>query len=181
MYLFFILLVSVAWAAAQQTNPGSTSGSTSQTSPTSDAGQTGSASTPPSAQGTGSASSQATTPGGSASSSAPGAAAADQQMIEGCLGGSAPNFTVIDKAGTAYKLDINQGADTTPLSKHIGEPVKVAGTVTGASASASTGSSAAGTTATASSSPTIKVMQIGRGTGTCPAGSTGGANPPTTK
>ena len=111
------------------------------------------------------------------------APAADSTITEGCLGGSSPNFTITDKNGTTYKLDIPKEADTTPLNKHIGESVQVMGAVNNPSGSNSatpaTGSAAPGssTGAAAASQASIQVTRIGRGTGTC-AGSTTGAKPP---
>jgi len=85
-------------------------------------------------------------------------------VTEGCLGGSNPNFTITDKAGTTYKLNIPPSADTSKLAPHVGESVQVAGNVkdTGMAGHAS-----------------IDVQGIGRGTGQCPAnGSKGTQAPP---
>jgi hypothetical protein len=49
--------------------------------------------------------------------------------IEGCLGGSAGNFTLTDKAGNTYQLQLPPNADTSKLSPHTGEEVRVTGTV----------------------------------------------------
>ena len=93
----------------------------------------------------------------------PGAQApeAAAPVTEGCLGGSDPHFTLTDKAGTTYKLNIPPTADTSKLGQHVGEPVAVAGNVTGGKAG----------------DPSIDVQGIGRGTGTCP-GSKGAQPPP---
>ncbi len=152
--LSLILLVSVAWAVAQQ-EPASPAGSSGQ-SPTQ--------STPHTAPG------QATTPDSPQAAPTPEAAGS---MIEGCLGGAAPNFTVTDKAGTTYKLDIPQGADTTPLTRHIGESVQVQGAVN----NPASGSAASAGASAAAAQPTIAVARIGRGTGTCAAGKTGPKTP----
>ena len=93
--------------------------------------------------------------------SAPQGPAVNAPVTEGCLGGSDPIFTLTDKAGTTYKLNIPPTADTSKLGQHVGEPVAVAGNVS---------SSKAG-------NPSIDVQGIGRGTGTCP-GSSKGAQPP---
>lgn len=153
LFVFLIVLLSAAWAAAQH-NPTMPGDSGQSSSP-----NTGGHAVSPSAD----------SPAGG-QSTAPNAAppaAADSKIIEGCLGGAAPNFTVTDKAGTQYKLDIPKDADLAPLTAHVGQAVKVKGIVTGekASAGASSGS------ATASVSPTIQVEQMARGTGSCPAGS----------
>jgi hypothetical protein len=90
-------------------------------------------------------------------------AAAAGSTVEGCLGGSAGNFTIIDKSGTTYQLQIPAGADTSKLNSHIGEEVRVTGTManakqpTGADAASSTSASGA---AGASSQPSISVSKI---------------------
>jgi hypothetical protein len=96
--------------------------------------------------------------------------------VEGCLGGTAPNFTVTDKAGTTYRLAIPPNADTAVLTQHVGESVQVMGPVTKASQSSSTNAGAS-TSATSASQQSIEVAKIGRGTGTCP-GSGSSAKPP---
>ena len=145
-----ILLLAVAFAVAQQ-----------------------SSTTTPSAPAPGS---QTTAPGEQATPATPATPAApsagmpnndDINVIEGCLGGSSPNFTVTDKTGSAYKLDIPPGADASVLSKHIGESVQVQGNVTKSNATSDSGAKSAGT---------IAVMRIGKGTGTC-SGSTGMEKP----
>ena len=90
----------------------------------------------------------------------PGAQAptANAPVTEGCLGGSDPNYTITDTAGTTYKLNIPPSADTSKLAPHLGEAVAVAGNVKGKA---------------------IEVQGIGRGTSKCPAsGSTGAQAPP---
>jgi len=89
--------------------------------------------------------------------------AAGLPVIEGCLGGSNPNFTITDKTGITYKLNIPPNADTSTLTQHVGESVRVAGNVkdTGKAGNAS-----------------IDVQGIGRGTGKCPASDSKGAQPP---
>jgi hypothetical protein len=141
LVLTVFLLATLAWAAAQQSVP-----------------QSGSQSTPPSTQ---PGASQSPTPGASQSSpSTPSAAGqagsqssatgmSNSPVTEGCLGGSASAFTITDKAGKSYKLNLPANADASPLASHIGESVMVQGNVN------STGS------------PSIDVQRIGRGTGTC--------------
>ena len=122
-------------------------------------------------------------PSASQSQSQPGAAAdqdsamsAGTDVIEGCLGGTDPNYTVTAKDGTTYQLKVPQGADVSQLAKHIGESVAVQGTVDKSSTSTSTtSSSVAGsenTTSSSSSTKAIHAMRIRRGTGTCPASGT---------
>ena len=74
---------------------------------------------------------------------------ANTPITEGCLGGSAANYTITDKAGKSYKLNLPANADASPLASHIGESVMVQGNVSSAG------------------SPSIDVQRIGRGTGTC--------------
>ena len=96
--------------------------------------------------------------GGQAPSQDP---AVNAPVTEGCLGGSDQNFTLTDKAGTTYKLNISPTADTSKLGQHVGESVAVAGNV----------NSRAGNTS-------IDVQGIGRGTGTCPGTGAKGTQPP---
>ena len=96
--------------------------------------------------------------GGQAPSQDP---AVNAPVTEGCLGGSDPNFTLTDKAGTTYQLNLPPTADTSKLGQHVGEPVAVAGNVSGKAGNAS-----------------IDVQGIGRGTGTCPATGSKSAQPP---
>jgi hypothetical protein len=156
LVLCLILLVSLAWAAAQQQSP------TSPGAPGS--GMPPAQSTAPSEPG------QATPP----SSPAPGAgqmpAAGEPDVIEGCLGGSAPNFTVTDNSGKAYKLDIPAGADASVLTKHVGESVQVMGAVSGSGAA---GSSVGSSATDKGKGGTITVQKIGRGKGTCSGAATG--------
>ena len=137
--IILFTLATLAWAAAQQ--PGA---------PATSSGQA----TSPSSQAPDASPSQPSTPGTSA---AP-AQSPNGPVTEGCLGGSDKNYTLTDKAGTTYKLNIPANADTSSLKSHVGESVAVAGTVSGSS---------------------IAVQGIGRGSGTCP-GSTG-AQPPSPK
>ena len=84
-------------------------------------------------------------------------------VTEGCLGGSAPNYTITDSTGTVYKLNMPANADTSKLPPHIGESVQVQGNVKDA-----------GTPGKAS----IDVQGIGRGTGSCPGSSPKNTQPP---
>ena len=91
------MLATLAWAAAQQ--PGS--------APEGNSGQTTSPSQAPGATQT-----QPSTPGGAGQAGS----RANAPVTEGCLGGSAPNYTIKDKTGTAYKLNMPPNADTTKLA-----------------------------------------------------------------
>lgn len=87
--------------------------------------------------------------------------AAPPPITEGCLGGSSPNFTITDKAGTTYKLNLPPNADASMLTRHLGESVQVIGDVK-----------------RAGSTNSIDVRKMGRGTGMCPANSPSGGQPP---
>ena len=169
------LLASLAWATAQSQAPGS-QGSMPP-------GQAGQSTAPPSMpsdsqQQTSPSTGQSTTSGSSAQTPA-----ADGTVVEGCLGGTNPNFTVTDKAGVAYKLNVPPGTDVSVLSKHVGESVQVAGAVNDAGHSGSTSSSSSSATGTSASSgkgeASINVTRIGRGNSSCPgsAASQGSATP----
>ena len=142
LVMTLFMLAMLAWAAAQQ--PGSAPGRNS--------GQTTSPSQAPGATQT-----QPSTPGGAGQAGS----RSNAPVTEGCLGGSAPNYTIKDKTGTAYKLNMPANADTSKLAPHVGESVQVQGDVKDAG------------TANAS----IDVQAIGRGTGTCPGSGSKDAQP----
>lgn len=128
------VLLTLTWALAQ--TPGSQ-------------GQTGSQ--PPDA-----AESSPSTPGQAPSAGAQTPAQpTGAPVIEGCLSGADPTYTITDKAGTKYKLNFPPNANISVLSQHVGESVQVIGDV---------------------NKDTITVMKIGRGTGACSGG--GSAAPP---
>jgi hypothetical protein len=142
------ILAMLAWAAAQQ--PGSAAEP--------NRGQTASQSSQaPSATQT-----QPSKPGGADQA---GSRAQESQapITEGCLGGSAPNYTITDNTGTVYKLNMPPNVDTSKLAPHVGESVQVQGDVKDA-----------GKPGNAS----IDVQAIGRGTGSCPAGGPKNTQPP---
>jgi hypothetical protein len=140
------MLATLAWAAAQQ--PG-TPNSQAPTSGQSQASRPGS-------------SGQDTTQNGKQPGSQ--GQVANAPVTEGCLGGTAPNFTITDKAGTTYKLNIPPSADTSKLASHVGEPVQVLGNVN---------------TADKPGNASIDVQGIGRATGKCPgSGSSSGSQTP---
>ena len=137
------MLATLAWAAAQQ--PSSPSDPNS--------GQTAS----PRSQAPGATQTQPSSPdqaGRGQASNAP--------VTEGCLGGSAPNYTIKDKTGTAYKLNMPPNADTSRPASHVGESVRVQGDVKD----------------TGTPNASIDVHAIGRGTGTCPGSGSRDAQPP---
>lgn len=167
LLLVTIVLLSVAWVAGQQQEGGAPPASQSS-SPTMNSGQAPTPGAPGAEQRT-----PPSAPPSSADQSAPG----NSQMIEGCLGGSAPDFTVTDKAGTVYKLDIPKEADTAPLTAHLGQSVRVQGAVSGTGTAGASGSTPetgksdkpAGSASTGKL-PIIQAERISAGSGTCPAG-----------
>ena len=129
------LLATLAWATAQS---GSMPEGANQ-------------STPPGSQ-PGASQSQPTAPGAAGQTGAQSSptGVANAPVTQGCLGGSKAAYTITDKSGKTYKLNIPANADASPLASHVGESVMVQGSVN------NTGSS-----------PSIDVERIGRGTGTC--------------
>lgn len=107
----------------------------------------------PSSQAPGASRSQPSTRGSDDQAGSQGQAS-NAPVTQGCLGGSAPKYTITDKAGITYKLNIPPNADTSKLASHVGESVQVAGDVkdTGKAGNAS-----------------IDVQGIGPGPGKCPA------------
>ena len=143
LVITLFMLATLAWAAAQQ--PGS--------APERSSGQA----TSPSSQAPGADQSQPSAPGSADQAS-------NATVTEGCLGGTDPNYTITDKTGTAYKLNLPANANTSSLASHVGESVQVKGDV---KASDKVGNAS------------IEVQAIGRGTGTCPAsGSKDTQSPP---
>lgn len=151
LVLVLFMLATLVWAAAQR--PGAM--------PQGSGGQA----TSPSAQIPDASQSQQPAPGSTAPSGVPAGPqdqAANAPVTEGCLGGANPNYTITDKAGTTYKLNIPPGADASSLASHVGEAVAVMGPVKKADAS----------------NTSIDVNKIGRGTGKCPGSGSSGAQPP---
>jgi cytoskeletal protein RodZ len=142
------MLATLAWAAAQQSGSAPDRSSGQASSPSSRAPSAGQ--------------SQPSTPG-SADQAGSQDQASSAPVTEGCLGGSDPNYTITDKAGTIYKLNMPPNADASKLAPHVGESVQVVGDVkdTNKAGSAS-----------------IDVQGVGRGAGKCPASGTKGAEPP---
>jgi hypothetical protein len=138
LVITLFMQATLAWAAAQQ--PDST--------PEQSSGQA----TSPSSQAPDASPSQPSTPN----------KAAKPPVTEGCLGGSALNFTIKDKAGTTYKLNMPPNADTSTLAQHVGESVQVAGDRND----------------TNKANASINVQGIGRGTGTCPSSGAKGTQAP---
>jgi len=155
-----ILLLSAVWAVAQTspqtTNPGGSSAP--QTSPSSPSQQPATPDTHTTTQTTTTQSTQTTT---------------DSNSIEGCLSGSAGNFTLTDAAGKSYQL----AGDTSKLSDHVGHQVRISGSEAGgAAAGASNPSSGAGSSASAGAGasggagaqPTFNVTRVKMISSSCP-------------
>lgn len=145
LVLTLFMLASVAWAAAQQPGSAQDPSAGQATSPSSQSPSQ----TQPSAPGSG-----AQNPAGGQASNAP--------VTEGCLGGSEPHYTLTDKTGTTYKLNIPPKADTSKLASHVGEPVLVQGDVNNGKAG----------------NASIDVQGIGRGMGKCPGSAQGNGQAP---
>jgi hypothetical protein len=146
LVMTLFVLAMPAWAAAQQ--PGS--------APERNNGQTAS----PSSRAASATQTQPSKPGGSADQA--GSRGQEAPITEGCLGGSAPNYTITDNNGTVYKLNMPPNVDTSKLASHVGESVQVQGDVKDA-----------GKAGNAS----IDVQAIGRGTGSCPASASKNTQP----
>lgn len=160
-----ILLLSAVWAVAQ-TSPSSSPQSTtpdasSQQQPTSPSST--SPSQQPAAPDASSTTTQTTTTQTTQTSSDSG------NSIEGCLNGSAGNWTLTDQSGKTYQLS----GDTSKLSDHVGHQVRIMGTdnSSSASSSGSTGSSpsssATGAGASSGSQPTFTVSKVKMISSTC--------------
>ncbi len=155
-----ILLLSAVWAVAQ-TSPSSSPQSTtpdasSQQQPTSPS------STSPSQQPAAPDASSTTTQTTQTSSDS-------GNSIEGCLNGSAGNWTLTDQSGKTYQLS----GDTSKLSDHVGHQVRIMGTDNSSSASSgSTGSSpsssATGAGSSSGSQPTFTVQKVKMISSSCP-------------
>lgn len=165
-----ILLLSAVWAVAQ-TSPSSSPQSTApdassqqSTSPSST-----SPSQQPAAPDTSSTTTQTTTTQTTQTSSDSGSS------IEGCLSGSAGNWTLTDQSGKTYQL----AGDTSKLSDHVGHQVRIMGTDNSSSASNSSSPSssspssagAAGAGSASGSQPTFTVQKVKMISSSCPTGS----------
>lgn len=159
-----ILLLSAVWAVAQ-TSPSSSPQSTtpdasSQQQPTSPSPT--SPSQQPATPDTSSTTTQTTTTQTTQTST--------DNSIEGCLNGSAGNWTLTDQSGKTYQLS----GDTSKLSDHVGHHVQIMGTdnSSSASSSGSTGtapsSSATGAGSASGSQPTFTVKKVKMISSTCP-------------
>ena len=147
------ILATLTWSLAQSSGAAPSAGQQppSAGSQAPDAGQT---QTSPSAPAAPSGSSAQTPSQPGAQSQAQGQLP-NAPIMEGCLGGSDPAYTLTDKAGTTYKLNFPNTANVSVLASHVGESVKVMGDVQDAGKAGQS---------------SINVSKIGRGQGTCPGG-----------
>src|ERR1044071_1948169 len=161
-----ILLLSAAWAVAQ-TSPSTPQSTTPETSSQqSTAPSSTSPSQQPATPDTSSTTTQTTTTQSTQTSSN------SSTSIEGCLSGSAGNFTLPDQSGKTWQL----AGDTSKLSDHVGHQIRLMGTDNSSSASGSNSpsssnpSSSAGATgagASAGSQPTFTVNKVKMISSTC--------------
>ncbi len=139
----FVLLVVAALAVAQQGNspqaPASPNHeSTPQAPSTASPNQESAPQAPSTASPNQESAPQAPSNARPNEESAPQASAAET-AIEGCLGGSAGNYTVTDKSGMVYKLELPDDSHNSTIDKHVGQEVRVTGTLANASAPDSAG------------------------------------------
>lgn len=164
-FITLILLIAVGWAVAQNPSTPPMSEQPGAQSPSQNPANPG---VQPGAPGQqqpgmpGEVGQQPTTPADQAGQDASASAAGS--TVEGCLGGNAGTFTIIDKSGTTYQLQIPAGADTSKLNQHIGEEVRVTGTMANAKqpgdTSAASSTSASGAAGASASKPSIAVTKI---------------------
>lgn len=156
-----ILLLSAVWAAAQ-TTPGTPQ---STTPGTSSAPASTSPSQNPATPNTSSTTTQTTTTQTTQTSSD------NSNSIEGCLAGSAGNFTLTDQSGKSWQL----AGDTAKLGDHVGHQVRITGSeASGAGSSSSPSSAGAGSTASGAgaasgSQPTFTVTKVKMLSSSCPS------------
>ena len=122
------------------------------------------------AQDSSTAGSQSSQSGSSSSSQASsGMSSGSETSIEGCLSGSADNYTLTSSTGTTYQLS---GASD-DLSKHVNQQVRVTGTQSASSASSSSSSPSSSTSPSSSSSsssqPSFTVTKVTRISDSCSA------------
>jgi len=146
--LLSVLMLGVAWAAAQTGSSSSSSGqSGSSASGSSQAGSTSSGQT------------------GAGDMSATGqSSATSHQSVEGCLSGSDGKYTLTDKQGTSYQLT----GDTSKLAEHVGHEVKITGSTGSGAASGTMGST--GSSAGGAGSQTLEVSSVKHISKTCSSG-----------
>ena len=98
----------------------------------------------------------------SGQSSASQAGSGSETTVQGCLQGSSGNFTLTDKAGTAYQI----AGDASKLTEHVGHEVQIKGTTspssssTGSSASNPSGASAGAAAGGSQSTLTVRDVKL---------------------
>jgi hypothetical protein len=144
-----ILLLSSVWAVAQ-TTPSSQQPVTPGASSPSSTSPSQQPSTPDNSSTTTQTTTTQTTQTSTDSSTA----------IEGCLSGSAGNFTLTDQSGKAWQL----AGDTSKLTDHVGHQVRIMGSdasgSSGANPSSGAGSSASSGAGASSTSSTFTVQKV---------------------
>jgi Protein of unknown function (DUF5818) len=168
LLLTIILLVSVAWVVAQgpqtatpsgsSTSQGTGSGNDQMASPgSSNQGTNG---TDQQSGGVGQGSSPTGQGTGMGQSTSGMSNSGNETQVEGCLNGSAGNYTLTDASGTTWQL---QG-DTAQLDKHIGQQVRITGT---SSAGSNAMGSSSDNTSSAGAGQTFNVTKVHKISSTC--------------
>ena len=83
------------------------------------------------------------------------------QTVEGCVGGSAGNFTLTDASGKTYQL----AGDTSKLADHVGHQVRITGDEGGGAAGAAAGAASGA----AGGSATLNVKKVKMISSSCPS------------
>src|SRR5215471_2394872 len=86
----------------------------------------------------------------------------NKTTVQGCLKGSAGNYTLTDSSGTTWQLS----GDTSKLSDHVGHTVEITGTTSksGEGSSGTSGTPGAGSSKT---QPTLNVSSMKHVSETC--------------
>jgi hypothetical protein len=164
-----ILLLSAVWAVAQTSpsTPPSTTPDTSSQQQSTSPSSTSPSSTSPSQQPATPDTSQTTT---TTTTQTTQTSTDSGTSIEGCLSGSAGNWTLTDQSGKTYSL----AGDTSKLSDHVGHQVRIMGTDNSGSASssgsasgASSPSGASGASSAGGSQSTFTVKKVKMISSTC--------------
>jgi hypothetical protein len=89
--------------------------------------------------------------------------ASNKTSVQGCLSGSAGNYTLTDSSGTKYQLS----GDTSKLSAHVGHEVQITGTTS----QSGTPSSTASGTSSSTGQQTLNVSGVKHISSTCSSSS----------
>lgn len=115
-------------------------------------------------------SSSSTQPSQTSPSSQTSSSDTSGQTMQGCLSGSAGNFTLTSSSGTTYQL----AGDTSKLTDHVGEEVEITGTPSSSGAGTSPSSSASNPSSSSGSSmgggQTINVTNVKKVASSCSTG-----------